>query len=220
MIYTKLVSLAVLFCSALVVSGAPATAYKSGPTTKCSGWRMCKDVRPVNSTKDFLCGDPRLGPRELPRRLPLFDIVDPYDRLGGLCAFEFLKKWTTNPTNGSYHYPPKFGFQLNTSGEPIQGNMTLFPGALLDRFGSEYGSYMSPAEAPYPQRALPPSNLYAPPGDNQFPYNYHLYKVVKEFVVLAGPIAPYFGQPGQGVQYYTYRRIMELIDDGILVRVL
>jgi hypothetical protein len=36
---------------------------------------------------------------------------------------------------------------------------------LMDRFGSEYGSFVSPAGAPYMQRALPPSNLDTPTTD-------------------------------------------------------
>ena len=62
-------------------------------------------------------------------------------------------------------------------------------GMKLDRFGSEYGSFLSPAGAPYSQRALPPSNLDTPTSDPSYPYNYHVYEVAKPFVVLSGPIA-------------------------------
>jgi hypothetical protein len=44
-------------------------------------------------------------------------------------------------------------------GRPIQGNVTLPEETLVDRFGSEWGSFVSPAGAGYAQRALPPSNL-------------------------------------------------------------
>lgn len=174
---------------------------------------MCKGVKAVNSTADYFCGDARLGPKKLPKLFPLDDITQPYDRLGGLCAAEFLAKWTTN---GSYHYPDNQGFMVSTSNEPIKGNATLPAGTMLDRFGSEYGSFLSPAEAPYPQRAIPPSNLDAPKVKPFYPYNYHVYKVVKPFDVEAGPIAPYFGQPGAGTQYRTFSNIMTLIKDGFL----
>ena len=59
----------------------------------------------------------------------------------------------------------------------------------LDRFGSEYGAFLSPAGAPYSQRALPPSNLDTPTSDLSYPYNYHVYEVVQPFTVLSGPIA-------------------------------
>ena len=50
----------------------------------------------------------------------------------------------------------------------------------------------------------------------RFPYNYHVYSVIKPLKVLAGPIAPWFGQPGQGVQYQTYVNVATLIADGYL----
>lgn len=109
----------------------------------------------------YVCGDSRLGPKRLPTKLPLGDLVDDYDRFGGLCPGQFLAKWY-NATAGSYIYPPQDGFQLNTDGERIQGNITLPVGFLIDRFGSEYGAYTSPYAAPYIQRALPPSNLDTP----------------------------------------------------------
>jgi hypothetical protein len=122
----------------------------------------------------------------LPTKLPLSSEVYAYDRLGGLCPEEFLKKWY-NVTG--YIYPPQNGFQLNTANNPIEGNQTLAVGMKLDRFGSEYGSFLSPAGAPYSQRALPPSNLDTPAADPSYPYNYHVYEVAQAFDVLSGPIA-------------------------------
>ncbi|KAK4106988.1 hypothetical protein N656DRAFT_720967 [Canariomyces notabilis] len=49
-------------------------------------------------------------------------------------------------------------------------------------------------------------------------YNYKVYSVVKPLVVLAGPIAPWFGQPGAGVQYMLPRNISALIAEGVLRR--
>ena len=61
-----------------------------------------------------------------------------YDRFGGLTPGQFLAEWTNN---GSFVYPPQDGFQLDTSGNPMQANMTLLTGTKLDRFGSEYGKW-------------------------------------------------------------------------------
>ncbi|KZP11315.1 hypothetical protein FIBSPDRAFT_819638 [Athelia psychrophila] len=171
----------------------------------------------TNNTKGnhYLCGDARLGPTKLPTKLPLSSEIYGYDRLGGLCPGEFLKKWY-NATGGSYIYPEQNGFQLNTGNAPIDGNQTLAVGARIDRFGSEYGNFLSPAGAPYNQRALPPSNLDAPTTGPSYPYNYHVYEVIKEFDVLSGPIAPWFGQPGQGTQYEAYTNVMTLISQGYL----
>jgi hypothetical protein len=124
----------------------------------------------------------------------------------------------TNSGTGQYVYPPFSGFQIDTSGKPIMANMTLQPGMQLDRFGSEYGNFMSPGGAPYAQRALPPTNLDAAPGAT-YPYNYHLYEVARPFVVVAGPIAGWFGQPGLGVQFLMSNSVGTLVEGGFLVRV-
>jgi hypothetical protein len=80
------------------------------------------------------------------------------------------------------------------------------------------GSYISAASAPYNQRALPPSNLATNPSAPDFPYNYHVYQVTKPLTVVGGPIAPWFGQPGLGAQFYTgdVGNIMSLIEQGYL----
>ena len=112
------------------------------------------------------------------------------------------------------------GFQLDAEGNAINGSMVLPVGTLVDRFGSEYGqflvtitqtrrsnsilgSFISAAAAPYSQRALPPSNLATNPDTPDFPYNYHVYRVIKPLPVVGGPIAPWFGQPGLGAQFFT-----------------
>lgn len=37
----------------------------------------------------------------------------------------------------------------------------------------------------------------------KYPYEYRLYIVLKRLDILGGPIAPWFGQPGLGVQFFT-----------------
>ncbi|KIM78525.1 hypothetical protein PILCRDRAFT_824429 [Piloderma croceum F 1598] len=200
---------------AAIVSAAPATTEPVSTRNSC-GADYCAGTN--NNDSNYVCGDVRLGPVKLPTKLPLASEVYAYDRLGGLCPGAFLTKWY-NDTAQSYIYPPQNGFQLNTAGQPIEGNQTLAVGMRLDRFGSEYGSFLSPAGAPYSQRALPPSNLDAPTSIPSYPYNYHVYEVVQQFTVLSGPIAGWFGQPGQGTQYQTYENVMTLISGGLLKRV-
>ena len=81
------------------------------------------------------------------------------------------------------------------------------------------GSYISAADAPYSQRALPPSNLDTDPNAPAYPYNYHVYAVLKPLPVVGGPIAPWFGQPGLGAQFYTgdVGNMLTLMSDGYLV---
>ena len=203
----------------------------------------------------YICRDPRLGPTVLPTGFPLLSIVSDYDRFGGKTPGEFLKQWTY-PTE-SWKYPPHNGFQLNTAGEPILGNLTLQVGTKVDRFGSEYGScpspnlllllslsssqfskqrnsalnevptpsalgrYVSAADAPYSQRSLPPQNLDTNASTPDYPYDYHIYEVRKQFNVTGGPIAPWFGQPGLGTQFNVGAtgRIVDLLKDNYLVRV-
>ncbi|EPE05211.1 hypothetical protein F503_03816 [Ophiostoma piceae UAMH 11346] len=169
----------------------------------------------LNST--YVCDDPRLGPVVLPSNPPTEGLVEIYDRFGGLCPGQFLATFYDESAK-SWIYPSDGGFQLDTAGDPIAAEMTLPVGLLIDRFGSEYGLYASPAAAPYMQRALPPSNLDTPAGNPAYPYNYHLYRVIDAFEVTAGPIAPWFGQPGQGVQYKLNASILALIDGGFLER--
>ncbi|CAG8455779.1 3009_t:CDS:2, partial [Scutellospora calospora] len=76
---------------------------------------------------------------------------------------------------------------LTKSGELILSNVSLSVGIKLDHFSSEFGKYLSPIHIPYNQRALPPSNLNIKDTEN-FPYNYHMYEVIKSFIVLAGLI--------------------------------
>ncbi|KAK5991829.1 hypothetical protein PT974_05215 [Cladobotryum mycophilum] len=179
----------------------------------------CNCTGTVNGGSDssaYICNDSRLGPQVLPHNLPLGSFLSSYDRFGGLTPGEFLKKWTDG--KGNFVYPPQNGFQLDVNGNAINGTMHLEVGTLVDRFGSEYGSFISAASAPYSQRALPPSNLDTNPSAPDFPYNYHIYRVLKSFPVVGGPIAPWFGQPGLGAQFYTggLGNIMALIQGGYL----
>lgn len=98
--------------------------------------------------------------------IPLDSFVEFYHRFGTLCPGPFIEKyWNPDLKLDPYwKFPAKDGFSLNTAGEAIKGTYTLKKGVLVDRFGSEGGKFVSPAAAPYIQRALPPNNLDAPQG--------------------------------------------------------
>ncbi|KAK7031716.1 hypothetical protein R3P38DRAFT_2925325 [Favolaschia claudopus] len=196
-----------VFLTVLAVSASPITTQ-----SKCHG---CRGIT-GNDTRYF-CGDSRLGPAVFPKTKPLVAILANYDRFGGLCPDEFLQKYT-NASTGSFVYPPQEGFQLSNTSMPIDGNQTLTPGLLLDRFGSEFGMFLAPAYTPFGQRALPPSSLNKP-ADGHPVGNYHLYKVEREFTVLTGTIASWFNQPGQGTQYLADTNVMMLVQEGFLSRV-
>lgn len=103
-----------------------------------------------------------------------------------------------------FAWPPNRGF---ISGYPRRA--TLLPGAVVDRYGRETGTFVSPFGVPFPERALPPSAATAP---------YGRYEVVKPFEVDAGPAEPWFGQPGLGLQYELPDTVENLINDGFLRR--
>ena len=89
-------------------------------------------------------------------------------------------------------------------------NVTLQPGAKIDRYGYESGSYVSPQGTSYEMRALVP-------GTEAKPYN--VYEVVKPIDALGGEIAPWFNQPGGGIQLKLGKTIQELLDGGYIRKV-
>ncbi|TWE15305.1 uncharacterized protein DUF4237 [Kitasatospora atroaurantiaca] len=143
-------------------------------------------------------GDPRLGPERLPilGRVGL-ELIG-YNRTGGQDEQTFLSQYYDSQA-GSWRYPPADGYLTGPDGQPVKLNQTLLPGQDIDRYGSEYGSFLAPEGLPYANRSIPPQSLdstSAPAG-----CNYHDYQVVKPFTVHAGPIAPWFNQPGHGWQF-------------------
>lgn len=102
------------------------------------------------------------------------------------------------------YYPPNRGFMGTPVGEALQ------PGTLIDRFGSGGGRFVSPAGTPIPARALPP-------GVADGPYN--VFRVVKPFDVRTGPVSPWFGQPGLGIQHELPVSVTDLLRNGYIERV-
>jgi Tuberculosis necrotizing toxin len=151
----------------------------------------------VSCSATFFQDDPRLGPRHLPTQGPVGTELAGYRRTGHLTSSQFLDDYFNASTN-SYIFPAQSGFALDVNGNPIQSVWPLVPGQRIDRYGSEAGGFLAPEHTPFTQRALPPQSLDSTASAN---CNYHDYEVAKPFSVLAGPIAPWFAQPGYGVQY-------------------
>ncbi|WP_198042233.1 TNT domain-containing protein [Kitasatospora azatica] len=145
----------------------------------------------------FESGDPRLGPEQLPTTGPVGRELIGYQRTGGAGAQEFLNQYYDSAA-GSWKYPPSNGYLIGLNGQPIELEQPLLPGQHIDRFGSEYGSFLAPEGLPYASRSIPPQSLDGNPAAG---CNYHDYRVLKTFKVHAGPIAPWFNQPGYGWQY-------------------
>jgi hypothetical protein len=184
---------ALLVAAGSSLAGVPAFAATHGVGAKTALDAEC--------SAKYFDGNSLLGPRTLPDKGRIAPIVAGYRRLAGMSAARFLKTYwdpTANGGKGSWRYPPDDGF-LIADGQPVEFPSTLVQGEKVDRFGSEYGSFLAPADTPYANRSIPPQSL--DDFDPAFTCNYHLYLVLKPFEAETGPIAPFFGQPGLGLQY-------------------
>ncbi|GAA5163781.1 glycohydrolase toxin TNT-related protein [Ornithinimicrobium tianjinense] len=132
---------------------------------------------------------------------------DGFNPYGSLSEQEFYDTYV-NAQGGGWRYPPDDGF----AGPRMPS--TLEPGDVIDRFGSPQGGYFAaPEGVPFDQRALPPSSIN---------YSYGRYRVVRPLDgVTEGEIAPWFEQPGGGLQYHfpEPRDIQWYIDNGYLVEI-
>ena len=99
------------------------------------------------------------------------------------------------------YYPPNDGFA------GIPQKITLEVGTMLQRTGSLYGSFVAPAGTPSQLLALPYDKIGQVPVYLQ---------VQQPLQVLAGKVAPWFGQMGGGTQYVLNSSVQQLITDGVL----
>jgi hypothetical protein len=84
----------------------------------------------------------------------------------------------------------------------------LMPGQTIDRYGgSGYSRFFSPAGTAEAARALPPGTA----GQSL-----RSFEVMKPFEVQSGSVAPWFNQPGGGLQYVTPVNLQTLLKRGIL----
>ncbi len=127
------------------------------------------------------------------------------ERYGGLTRKEFLEKYW-NPETRSWRYPPEDGF----AGEAMPNSLTR--GDVIDRLGPDSGEFAAPSGAGYGERAIPPSSIGR---------DYHEYEVVKPLPesVTEGKVAPWFEQPGGGVQYKFDHPISWYVKNGYLKEV-
>jgi hypothetical protein len=108
-------------------------------------------------------------------------------------------------------WPPNRGFD----GDPV--TKELAPGAKLSRYGGwidengqfqDKGSFVAPHDVPYEMRALPAGTDLKPLST---------YEVLKPIAqVPSGPAAPWFGQPGGGVQHDLPMSINKLLEGGYI----
>ena len=103
-----------------------------------------------------------------------------------------------------YWFPQRDGFASRPK------NIVLRPGTVIDRFGQPGGNFLAPADASYMGRAVPYDRLKMP---------YYRYEVLRLLRVNAGRAAPWFDQPGGGMQYKTSEPVQVLVERGYLKQV-
>lgn len=103
--------------------------------------------------------------------------------------------------NGALRWPPNDG---------AAGAITpvvLAPGMILDRYGCEGGTFLSPRGAAFSARALPYVCATAP---------YYSYRVVRPLLAWTAKAAPWFDQRGGATQFQTDASVAQLRADGVL----
>jgi hypothetical protein len=102
---------------------------------------------------------------------------------------------------GQLRWPPDDGCANPAVGE------TLPPGTTIDRYGSEFGHFFASPGTSYAERSLP----YDP---TQLPYT--VYIVREPLMVTKCTTAPWFGEPGGGVQFKTVEPAVQLKTEGVI----
>lgn len=134
-----------------------------------------------------------------------------------------LSKWTNSPDDDLYlQHKDVFdnrNYYNQKTGEPIwpgqNGNChkdgflngiyvsdNLKPGKIIDRYGGNTGTFFGDEGTPIENRAMEPNSDFS---------SYNKYEVLKELPVKQGTIAPWFGQPGGGIQYQLEPKFVDSI---------
>jgi hypothetical protein len=111
-------------------------------------------------------------------------------------------KWVADKAQISW--PPNDG----CAAEPVAQSLTS--GQMIDRFGSEFGTFFSPRGESFRARAVP----YVCPQ-----MDYRVYRVVKPIAVKSCKAAPWFDEPGGAVQVQTADPANKLVAAGMIEQV-
>ena len=132
----------------------------------------------------------------------VYDNPDYFNQLTGNTIYPGTPESALGRVDGSIH---KDGFLDGKYKESV-----ILPGTRINRIGSNpTGRYFSPEGATFGEKALPPFMKLQPNSD---------YIVLKEIPTKVGLVAPWFDEPGMGIQYFTYSTIDELEKGRFLLR--
>lgn len=109
-----------------------------------------------------------------------------------------------NQDTGEINWPRNSGFA------GIPKKTTLKRGERIDRYGLDSGTFTSPEGTDYHMRSVAP-------GTNLRPHS--IFQVMVPINVKEGKIAPWFDEPGGGIQYKMPKSIKDLLKDNVLKRV-
>lgn len=105
---------------------------------------------------------------------------------------------------GDINWPANDGFY----GESF--DYELKPYTVIDRYGSDYGTFVSLIGHPYPDYSLAPGSKYK---------NYSVFIVRKPIKGKAGAVYPWFDEPGMATQVVLPAPVKDLLADGSLERI-
>lgn len=124
----------------------------------------------------------------------IYDNPDYFNQITGTAIYPGTPESALGRVDGSVH---KYGFLNGKYKESV-----LSPGTTLNRIGSNPdGRYFSPKGASFGEKSLPPFMKSQPNSD---------YIVLKEIPIKEGIAAPWFDEPGMGIQYLSDLTIEEL----------
>jgi hypothetical protein len=151
------------------------------------------------------------GPRttEVSPNLGTDVLPDGHDPFGGGDLAEFIDRGFWNPEageTGAYNWPPRAGGPLDGMDGAIPGtvqDIEVQAGTQIDRIGHPGGRFFGDPGDTVGQRSLAPST----PMDR-----YTVLEFTRDipigdgdFVVRVGEVAPWFNQPGGGLQFQVFR---------------
>lgn len=136
-----------------------------------------------------------------------------WDPVGHMPWEEFSRQFGTPEARV---WPDNDGFPPGYTPQPVQ----LPAGTIIDRFGSEYGNYLSPDGTPFADRALRPESV----GGDYTRYIVTGKPLPEGWQIVQGPVEPWFGQTPSpdAVQYMIVGpdgvkpTVSELIKRGVL----
>jgi hypothetical protein len=116
--------------------------------------------------------------------------------------WDLVPKWIQWADNkAQISWPPNDGCAT----APVAQSLT--PGQMIDRFGSEGGTFFSPRGESYRSRAVPYVCRQM---------DYRVYRVMKPIAVKSCKAAPWFGEPGGAIQVQTADPAYKLVAEGAI----